>query len=471
MLSRCSVLLGLCCLLGCKHPTETSNFSAVEITEVFTDSVSIRAITFLDSNTLAFAGSNGIFGTLGIPQHSVRTNVQHQDTLTPSFRAVGHTREDFFMLSISNPALLYKTGDAGRMELVYTESGPGVFYDAMRFFDDQEGIAVGDAIDGCLSIIKTTDAGASWKKLPCSALPKALPGEGAFAASNGNIEMIGDKVWIATSAGRIYFSPDRGKTWQTINTPMASTVATQGIYAIDFYDERTGFAVGGDYTRSEANENTKMRTDDGGATWQIMAAGLAPGYKSCVQFVPGTLGEGIVAVGFTGISYSADGGVTWKSLSGEGFYTLRFLSENVPMRRVRTVLRVWTSKKRNSGCGQMSGSCQQGCGLVALLGIFFHNTVGDSTLYKRFARGQKSEFAIEGLFIHPGIAPNAFYALVFKIVQGMGQQQRSMTSALMVGQGGEFPELRAIALYEDGDDPHQLVIYETTKMTSFPIFR
>ena len=46
-------------------------------------------------------------------------------------------------------------------------------------------------------------------------------------------------------------------------------VASSGMYSIDFYDENIGFAIGGDYTKPEANELNKIKTIDGGKTWAI----------------------------------------------------------------------------------------------------------------------------------------------------------------------------------------------------------
>ncbi len=114
-------------IVSCAPKERSHKFSAVSIATVFEDSVSIRAIEFLDDSTLAFAGSNGIYGSLDLKTNTIRTNVQTHDTLTAEFRAVAHTKTDFFMLSVANPALLYKTGTKGRMELVYTEEGDGVF--------------------------------------------------------------------------------------------------------------------------------------------------------------------------------------------------------------------------------------------------------------------------------------------------------------------------------------------------------
>lgn len=323
------VLLLVVLTVGCHPKKKPIRFTSVAIEAVFEDSVSIRAIEFLDTNTLAFAGSNGIFGTVDTKTNAVRSSVQRYDSILPEFRAVAHTSTDFFMLSVASPALLYKTGDSGQMELVYTEEGAGVFYDSMTFWNDQEGIAIGDSIDGCLSIIITRDGGKTWAKLSCSALPESPSGEGAFAASNTNIETIGENTWVATTLGRVLFSPDKGKTWEVFETPIIQGEPAKGIYSIDFYNEKLGFVIGGDYTQPEANTANKAITRDRGKTWELTANGKPPGYKSCVQFVPNSAGKNLVAVGFTGISCSNDGGASWTDLSDESFYTIRFLNDSI----------------------------------------------------------------------------------------------------------------------------------------------
>ena len=315
-------------LLSCSEKEESHNYSSVSVETVFEDSVSIRAIEFLDDNTLAFAGSRGMYGSVDVNSGEVRTNIMKYHTSIPQFRAVAHTATDFFMLSIADPALLYKTGDRGRMELVYKEEGEGVFYDSMAFWNDQEGIAVGDSQNGCLSIIITRDGGHTWTKQNCDRLPKSIGAEGAFAASNTNIEIRGDRTWIATTEGRLFLSEDKGQSWKVVQSPIAHETETRGIYSIDFYDRNTGFGIGGDYTYPEGNRANKIRTTDGGQTWQLVADGQPPGYKSCVQYIPHSGGYDLVAVGFTGIAYSNNGGETWAALSKEGFYTLRFLNDS-----------------------------------------------------------------------------------------------------------------------------------------------
>ncbi|MBA6151263.1 WD40/YVTN/BNR-like repeat-containing protein [Gelidibacter maritimus] len=327
-------LLLLTAILSCKQK-ETPikpEISSVEIEEIFKDStLSIRAIDVASDKSLAFAANNGVFGLYNPQTDEWATATQNYDTLNLQFRAVARTSNDFFMLSVENPALLFKTGENGEMEVVYKEEHEKVFYDALSFWNSEEGIAIGDPIDGCMSIIITRDGGETWTKLPCEVLPKSMEGEAAFAASNTNIAIVGNKTWVATGGktSRILFSGDKGKSWEASGTPMVNGENTTGIYSVDFYDETNGFAIGGDYTKPDESKANKMRTSDGGKTWQLVGDGEEPGYRSCVQYVPNSQGKKLVAIGFKGIDYSSDSGSTWNHLSDEGFYTLQFLNDTV----------------------------------------------------------------------------------------------------------------------------------------------
>ena len=324
----------LTAFMSCKNKEETikSKITSVEIEDIYRDStLSIRAIDVASDKSVAFAANDGVFGLYNPQTEEWGTAIQNYDSLNLQFRAVARTVNDFFMLSVESPALLFKTGENGAMEVVYKEEHEKSFYDAMRFWNSQEGIAIGDPTDDCMSIIITRDGGETWTKLPCDELPKVQEGEAAFAASNTNIAIVGNKAWVATGGktSRILFSDDKGKTWQVFDTPMINGEPTTGIYSIDFYDELNGFAIGGDYTKPDEMKANKMRTSDGGKTWQLVGDGAAPGYRSCVQYVPNSNGKELVAIGFKGVDYSQDSGSTWKHLSDEGFYTIRSLNDSV----------------------------------------------------------------------------------------------------------------------------------------------
>ena len=329
----------------------TKEFSQVEIETIIEDSLlNVRAIE-IANNKLWFAGSNGetgywniedndasvgeskIFDKMADISHStrgVRFRQMNSDTSGYELRAIAKIYDKYFVLTTGSPAILTKYDSLGK-KIVYQENHLKAFYDSMGFWNDLEGIAIGDPTDGCMSIIITRDGGETWAKLPCEQLPKSEEGEAAFAASDTNIAIVGNNTWVATGGktSRILFSPDKGKSWSVYSTPAVQGLETTGIYSIDFYDTLNGFAIGGDYTKPELNVANKIRTTDGGKTWYVVATNKNPGYRSCVQYVPQGAGKELVAIGFLGIDYSNDAGETWKHLSDEGFYTIRFLNDSI----------------------------------------------------------------------------------------------------------------------------------------------
>ncbi|CAI8219767.1 MAG: Ycf48-like protein [Formosa sp. Hel1_33_131] len=312
--------------LSCKQSLKTTSdpFSRVRIETILEDSLlNIRAIEF-NNNKLMAVSSIGNRYTIDVDTKDVLIDRVSTDPI--NFRASALVNDTFFSLSIGNPALLFKDD-----VLVYEETHPNVFYDALHFWNSKEGMAVGDPINGCMSVITTRDGGETWQKTPCESLPASNEGEAAFAASDTNIAIVGNQAWVATGgrSSRVFYTSDKGKSWSVFETPIIQGEETTGIFSIDFYDALNGFAIGGDYTKPKNQHSNKIRTRNGGKTWEVVAQDQTPGYRSCVQFSPNRHAKGLVAVGFEGIDYSSDSGESWKQLSEEGFYTLRFVNDSV----------------------------------------------------------------------------------------------------------------------------------------------
>lgn len=342
----------ICCSCNKKETTPTSKenkepltpISSVSVDVIYQDSTSIRAVEVSEKEVL-FAGSNGVYGNFAInatttddgavvPSYFKSKNSGVIDFLDakPAFRSLAHTPDSFFVLSIANPALLYKINKISEeIELVYIEQEENVFYDAMTFWNDKEGIAMGDPIGGCLSIIITRDGGTTWQKKDCSELPKTATGEAAFAASDTNIKIVDDHAWIITGGmkSRILHSSDKGQTWELIDTPIIQGSETTGGYSMDFYDDKNGIVYGGDYTKPELATANIVVTKDGGKTWSTTTENTNQGYKSCVQYIPNSQGKELIALGYTGISYSQDGGDHWKEISKEALLSFRFLNDSI----------------------------------------------------------------------------------------------------------------------------------------------
>jgi photosystem II stability/assembly factor-like uncharacterized protein len=255
-----------------------------------------------------------------------------KDSLKLEFRSIAKTSQAVFILSVSNPALLYRVSkDNLEPKLVYQENHEKVFYDSMQFWNDKEGIAIGDPIDDTsFCIILTCDGGNSWQKIPTSNLPKLTEGESAFAASNTNIVIKGNNTWIVSGGkkSRVLYSGNKGITWSIYETPISQGEKMTGIFTADFYDAKTGFIAGGNYEIPNQNFDNKAKTVDGGKSWNLIAQNQGFGYASCVQYVPNSNGKGIVVVGAQGLFYSSDGGVSWKQLATDSsLFTFRFIND------------------------------------------------------------------------------------------------------------------------------------------------
>lgn len=321
------------------------NFTQVELEILLKDSISVRAIE-VTKDALLFAGDKGNYGSMSLETQLWKRDSQSFDRMVKdslegaekmvsmpmAFRSFASTKNFYFILSIGSPAQLFRINKvSGAKEIVFTDTDPKAFYDSMEFWNENEGIAMGDPINDCLSVIVTRDGGSTWQKISCDVMPKVTEGEAAFAASDTNIKIIGDETWIVSGGkqSRVFHSPNKGINWEVITTPVTQGEPTQGAYTMDFYDQNQGIIYGGDYLKPGENTNNIAITSDGGKTWNPIGSGANDGYKSCVQYVPNRGGNEIVAVGFTGISYSKDGGAHWTELSKEAFLSFRFLNDSI----------------------------------------------------------------------------------------------------------------------------------------------
>lgn len=308
----------------------SQEFKSVEIDTLLNEKISIRAI-LIDTDKLWYAANNNKFGYIDLKTKSHYQNQVFNDTLKLEFRSIAQNSKAIFIANIGNPATIYKINKSDlSIQKVYFENNEKVFYDSMQFWNEKEGILIGDPTEDCLSILLTKDGGNSWKKISCESLPKVVDGEAAFAASNTNVVVKGNKTWIVSGGkkARVFFTADKGKTWKVFDTPIAQGKTMTGIFTADFYNDKIGIIAGGDYEVPQQNFQNKAITTDGGKTWHLVAENSGFGYASCIQFVPNSNGKAIVSVGSSGLQYSSDGGNTWKQLSMDStLYTFRFLDE------------------------------------------------------------------------------------------------------------------------------------------------
>ncbi|WP_310391763.1 T9SS type A sorting domain-containing protein [Hymenobacter sp.] len=218
-------------------------------------------------------------------------------------------------------------------------AGQGGFCNFVHLFDANEGVSFGDPTNGSFEILRTTDAGLTWTRLPASSSPTPLADEAALARSffaRGNTIWVGMASASPTSAVRVLKSTDRGLTW----TASTLTTLIGNIQRLAFKDDLNGIAynVQLNAANTAVTEVNLIRTADGGATWSpITPVNTATGsffrfdidavdgryYSVGQRFPPAT--PQAVAADF-GSSFSTDG-INWTNLNNsQGFFSFDLIS-------------------------------------------------------------------------------------------------------------------------------------------------
>jgi photosystem II stability/assembly factor-like uncharacterized protein len=219
----------------------------------------------------------------------------------------------------------YKTTDGGsHWVLQFTNPDPKGFFDALAFWNARHGVAIGDPVDGRFVILTTGDGGGHWVRQEG---PAALSNEGAFAASNSCLTLMGtQEIWFATGgpgAARVFHSRDAGRTWTVAPTPIRNDGTSAGIFSLAFADALHGIAVGGDYTKAEDGSHNLAITSDGGRTWTEPSGRPPGGFRSAVAFLPDR--RLWIVTGPSGSDVSSDNGNSWKSFDPGAYNAFSFV--------------------------------------------------------------------------------------------------------------------------------------------------
>jgi photosystem II stability/assembly factor-like uncharacterized protein len=292
--------------------------------------VSLRGVSVVSAEVAWASGSEGTcLRTLDGGQTWKRLTVPDSSKL--DFRDVQAFDANLaYLLSIGTGELsrIYKTTDGGTSwTLSMTNPDPTGFLDAIAFWDQNHGLAMGDPVNGRFVIFKTVDGGKNWEKIPAIGMPEAITGEGGFAASGTCLVVEGrDNAWFGTGGGsksRIFRSTDGGRTWSVSDTPIRAGIPSAGVFSIAFRDSEHGLAVGGDYQSATDPSANFALSNDGGKTWDPLPKGAPSGFRSAVAFAPIRSGF-VLSVGPSGADYSRNGGVSWKKFEGPGFHAISF---------------------------------------------------------------------------------------------------------------------------------------------------
>ncbi len=294
---------------------------------IFSDKISIRAIELYDGKVW-YCGTDSKFGYVDLKNCQEQKQVKLSDKKL-QFRTLAQDKQSFYAINIESSAYFFKIDKKKLIhEIVFTDTVKTAFYDALHFVNNKLAYTFSDA-DKDNKLKLAVLRGGKWSTFTNDVQLKE--GEAAFAASNSNIASTKNNLWIATGgkASRILKLNFKNNKFEIFNTPFIQGESSQGMYSIDFSDDQFGIAVGGDYTKQEANVNNIATSTDGGKTWQVQASGKNAGYTTCVKIKPGSKGKEIISVGDQHISYSSDFGKTWKKISDEkAFFVCEWVDGN-----------------------------------------------------------------------------------------------------------------------------------------------
>ncbi len=237
--------------------------------------------------------------------------------------------------------IFYFHEDAGWQKVFQMQDSAG-FLDAIELWENGQGLAYGDAIDSIAYILKTTDFGMTWDRIPTA--PIAGKGEGGFASSGSNIVLKTDgEAWIGTGAGgnaRVLYTNDYARSWQVLQTPMITGEAA-GITAVKFSNDKLWIA-GGDLAISDKLLENVYSSRDKGNNWEVLSGHEIKGsfYGLAATHLKGN--DFVIACGPKGVALWLGDQQKWKSISNQNIWTATFINAHQALLAGRdgTILKV-----------------------------------------------------------------------------------------------------------------------------------
>jgi len=229
----------------------------------------------------------------------------------------GFDEKTAIVMAIDTPAIIFKTTDGGKTwKKVFEDKTPGMFLDAMEFWNELSGIVIGDPIDGKIFIARTFDGGNSWRGLPEDNYPIVKDGESFFAASGTNVTKRNKQEAVFVTGGLVsrLFIRD-----QSIELPFTKGSNTVGANSVAVNKRGNMIIVGGDY--KDASNRNNLCFIYNKKENKISTPSITPfGYRSCVIYLTESKA---ITCGLSGVDVSEDGGITWKNLSSTGYHVVK----------------------------------------------------------------------------------------------------------------------------------------------------
>lgn len=292
-----------------------STFSQTGIEILFeSKGLSFRGLSVVSDEIFWVSGNNGTVGK------SIDGGKTFEWLTVPGFEKSDFRDIEAFdkntaiIMAIAEPAYILKTIDGGKIwKIVYENHQKGMFLDAMDFDHKfpKEGIVVGDAVEGKIFLLKTSDMGDTWREF--SDKPASIEKEGCFASSGTNIILFDKHYYLVTGGKNSRFF----KNGIAKQIPIIQGTETTGANSIAISKNRKNIIiVGGDFSAKNENIENCLISKNGGKTYAKSKSNPF-GYRSCVIFLNE---KTALTCGLNGVDVSKDKGFNWLNISNESFH-------------------------------------------------------------------------------------------------------------------------------------------------------
>ncbi len=186
------------------------------------------------------------------------------------------------------------------------------FVNSFNFFNNFEGILLGDPLGTSWGVGKTNDGGNTWTL--ASGLPAPIGTETGLV---GSVTQRGNTVWFGTTAGRIFKTNDKGETWDQV------TVASGGVVSSLSFNESLAACLYSPTNTQGANRLLAVSTD-GGKTWKTSVYNFTANSQIPLNVYVIEDSKSIVVQLYSGYVIASDNeGVSWYPVLSEkrNYYT------------------------------------------------------------------------------------------------------------------------------------------------------
>lgn len=218
------------------------------------------------------------------------------------------------IMSSGTPACILKTTDGGATwKEVYRNTDSAYFFDAMDFWDDRNGMLVGDPINGRFVLLQTRNGGDTWTTLDNLQAPEALEGEAIFAASGTSLRCWNKHEFGFVTGGsksRFFRLNKKKKTVAYEVLPMIQGESSQGTFSFAYAPKKQAFFfTGGNYRNDKQTETANFCYRGSGKHQQQFndtgSIERVAGYKSCIQVTQSTFGPLVLVTGTSGTAFAS----------------------------------------------------------------------------------------------------------------------------------------------------------------------